>query len=499
MEKLMGNPTDYNDFTDESMELIHQWYTHYGEKFLENNPGLLSEEQRNELPFILSSFCDFCYSYHLQKPGQWTSDAVKDVCINIMPRKVMADEKFFCAIVPALYNFFDWMSLEGHLPNTETLKKTLLAVEPKVLSNSQNANNWGIGKSLMMGASAKGYDTQNFNAIRAALAHENADDLLTSATDMTRDLRKLPKQDNEISTLEDIINDLRYLTRGFPKAAVKKAIEKQKEITPLLLNMLNETDECYQSLENHDMGHLYSMSLLAQFREQSAFPLIIKLASLPEDATDMIFGDGITEDLHKMIASVYNNDLTAIQQLIENPTLCIWSRNAGLKSLLALVKAGALERNQIIHYFKELFNHPAFVDDEMAMTQLVNASCDLYPAELYDEIKAAFDRNVVDTTIVNMKWIDKTLAMGQDKALKQYLNEHYDLISDTLQEMQWWACFQDQQTENFGNKFEFHKLEKMLSNYVYDKSHPKKTKVGRNDPCPCGSNKKFKKCCLTTH
>ena len=25
---------------------------------------------------------------------------------------------------------------------------------------------------------------------------------------------------------------------------------------------------------------------------------------------------------------------------------------------------------------------------------------------------------------------------------------------------------------------------------------PPKTKVGRNDPCPCGSGKKFKKCCM---
>ena len=24
----------------------------------------------------------------------------------------------------------------------------------------------------------------------------------------------------------------------------------------------------------------------------------------------------------------------------------------------------------------------------------------------------------------------------------------------------------------------------------------KKTKVGRNDPCPCGSGKKYKQCCL---
>jgi len=24
------------------------------------------------------------------------------------------------------------------------------------------------------------------------------------------------------------------------------------------------------------------------------------------------------------------------------------------------------------------------------------------------------------------------------------------------------------------------------------------SKIGRNDPCPCGSGKKYKKCCLTT-
>ena len=27
-------------------------------------------------------------------------------------------------------------------------------------------------------------------------------------------------------------------------------------------------------------------------------------------------------------------------------------------------------------------------------------------------------------------------------------------------------------------------------------SQPKIPKVGRNDPCPCGSGKKYKKCCM---
>ena len=28
-----------------------------------------------------------------------------------------------------------------------------------------------------------------------------------------------------------------------------------------------------------------------------------------------------------------------------------------------------------------------------------------------------------------------------------------------------------------------------------DLEHSARTKIGRNDPCPCGSGKKFKKCC----
>jgi hypothetical protein len=31
---------------------------------------------------------------------------------------------------------------------------------------------------------------------------------------------------------------------------------------------------------------------------------------------------------------------------------------------------------------------------------------------------------------------------------------------------------------------------------LFRPAFPKRAKVGRNDPCPCGSGKKFKKCCI---
>ncbi len=37
--------------------------------------------------------------------------------------------------------------------------------------------------------------------------------------------------------------------------------------------------------------------------------------------------------------------------------------------------------------------------------------------------------------------------------------------------------------------------QRLMLNYFEKRNRNVKKKVGRNDPCPCGSNKKFKKCC----
>lgn len=47
-----------------------------------------------------------------------------------------------------------------------------------------------------------------------------------------------------------------------------------------------------------------------------------------------------------------------------------------------------------------------------------------------------------------------------------------------------------------GADYNEHKLD-FMSNNFFEKGTPTKVepKVGRNDPCTCGSGKKFKKCC----
>jgi uncharacterized protein YecA (UPF0149 family) len=77
----------------------------------------------------------------------------------------------------------------------------------------------------------------------------------------------------------------------------------------------------------------------------------------------------------------------------------------------------------------------------------------------------------------------------------------HHLISDVIQESAWWAAPRQQEdldtppcAEEALSKFELPR-----SRYgVEDDPEPfvrESPKIGRNDPCLCGSGKKFKKCC----
>lgn len=311
---------------------------------------------------------------------------------------------------------------------------------------------------------------------------------------------KIPKQDNEILMLEDIVDDLRYLTKGYPTAAIKAALEKQDEITPFLFEFINHALENYQQLDEFYFGHLHAMFLLAYFREKTAFPLVIQMASLPEEWPENLLGDTITEDLDRVIASLYDGNITLIQQLIENENANTWSRNAALRSLLVLIKNNKLERTWGIDYFKHLFHHTTFMYDEEAITHLVSVVSDLYPEELYDEIKNAFENGQVDTFHINMKWINFVLAKGKEKALAEFIyeNKRYDFIDDVIKHMQGWACFHERESDCEGIKDQVETyfsdlLNKLESEMPHRLEAPK---IGRNESCPCGSGKKYKKCCL---
>jgi uncharacterized protein YecA (UPF0149 family) len=275
--------------------------------------------------------------------------------------------------------------------------------------------------------------------------------------------------------IQEILAQLEYHEGHFPRKALKEAIAHKEQITPILLNILEEsTARIYDLLEEEEyMAHIYAMYLLAQFREKRAYPLIVNFFSTPGDVSMDVTADVGTGDLRRILASVYDGDDSLIKQMAENESANEFARGAALEALACLVGAGEKSREEVLQYCKMQLQSKSAKQSPFFCAEVVSVATDLYPEEIYDEIKEAFKKGLVDETVLDLDYINTKLAEGKEAVLAKLQDKRNGLIEDTIKEMEWWAGFHEPPPNQVINK----------------------KKVGRNEPCPCGSGKKYKKCC----
>lgn len=303
--------------------------------------------------------------------------------------------------------------------------------------------------------------------------------------------RKMPMETAEI------LHQFERATGKFAREAVEAAVVRKEEITPELLRILEETvDRAVQlDAEGDYMAHLYAMFLLAQFRENKAYSLVVRFASLPGELLYSLCGDFITENLGQVLASVCGGELVGIQSLIENEATDEWVRGAALSSLVTLVAAGQKSRDEIVSYFAALFRGKLVRKWSHVWDTLISYSSDLYSEELLDDIKQAYQDGLVDPGFIDLDDVKRDMAMGKDRILARSAdNPHRRLVDDTVAEMGWWACFREgsRNGANSPTRISARRQPKPGATSQIIRAEPK---IGRNERCPCGSGKKFKKCC----
>jgi hypothetical protein len=182
--------------------------------------------------------------------------------------------------------------------------------------------------------------------------------------------------------------------------------------------------------------------------------------------------------------------LSGIQSLIENDEIDEWVRGAAADSLPTLVATGVIPRTEAVAYLTELFHGKLTREPAHVWDVLVASASDLYPSELIAEIEQAYEEGLVDPRFIGFDDVEADLAAGKDRALARLAeNPSRRLVEDVEREMGWWACFREEKKT--------WRRAKPDDAWLPVASPVRRTepKPGRNDPCPCGSGKKYKKCC----
>lgn len=281
--------------------------------------------------------------------------------------------------------------------------------------------------------------------------------------------------------------------RIFPEKELEVIIANQEEAIPLLLAVLEEVrEDTAKYITNFDyFGHVYAAYLLAQFRVKEAYAPLLELFSLPGELPDQLFGDMMADASGRILASVCGGDVAPIKQMIGNEEIDEYTRAQAITALAILTLDGEIEREELMAYYKELFRT---IDNMTLLTLLINLCTDIYPEEVYEEIKEAYKNNKVDYLMIGMESVDQAMSEGKSSVLaRAKRNIHLQKIDDTIGELRNWAYFKNNSRDKH--------FDQLMNKNPGFMSQPKGTpivnepKIGRNDPCPCGSGKKYKKCC----
>lgn len=249
--------------------------------------------------------------------------------------------------------------------------------------------------------------------------------------------------------------------------------------------------------------HTFAMFLLASKREKALFPLVIRILDNPWELVDPFFGDGLTEDLARQLASVFDGDADAeaLKSIAANRELDPFLRATMIEAFVVLYRNNIVDRAFFVQQLLQLFDRLAG-DTDYAHFAVARVSVESYAEELFPRVKMVFKNELKDYDQREIKYYLERMERPREEILARfYADRHLRLISDPVEEMSWWYCFHDKDTiqdlETRGDADDLRCPD--CGSYHLDDVHEPyirtSPKVGRNEPCPCGSGKKFKKCC----
>ena len=208
------------------------------------------------------------------------------------------------------------------------------------------------------------------------------------------------------------------------------------------------------------------------------------------------------EDMHESIVAMIKDIISnAIDTYCQDPKSENWEMEALMTYLNTFIPEGTLDLTRLNSYNKKTFEDYVI----QKALEVYNAKEEAIGKEKFREIE-----RVILLMVVDRKWMDHIDAMdqlrqgiglrafGQQDPVRAYNNEGFEMFEDmnhSIKEDTVRGMFNVQPVEEIERKQVAHETSATGGEEEINKPVVKGKKIGRNDPCPCGSGKKYKNCC----
>lgn len=295
-------------------------------------------------------------------------------------------------------------------------------------------------------------------------------------------------------TPDDIMRDLaRYDI--FPKEAMAAARADREDMVPVFLDLVERlgTQDRADMQESEIIALLPVFHMLGEFKEPRAYRPLLKLLRQPSKTLDYLLGDGVTETSFRVVAGTFDGDLQPLFDFILDDAADVFARSSMMDALVMIVQLHPETRDAVADFFRHYRQHYKGENSDL-LVGWVEAIADLGLPDMEPQICATFQAGLIPKEYCGLHEVledlNAAVEAGGKPANPRYRN---GLISDAIEELSKWHGYSDAylaRQKRLGARTASPAMP-WAETFMHD-TPP----IGRNEPCPCGSGKKFKKCCL---
>jgi hypothetical protein len=352
-------------------------------------------------------------------------------------------------------------------------------------------------------------------------------------------------------TVDEILKEMND-SPGFPTEAVRACLDDPAAVTPRFLDILSRSAGTESVTEEESDALFLIVHVLAELKETRAFPSVIALLSEDEDLVEVEFGDALTETMPGILIALFDGDVAALETLIDARDANEYARGAALVAWTWCALTGAIDPDAARDRLRGWAETLADENDDLIWHEWIMAVAMLGMEDMRDAVAPRLDPSENDIPLMFLEdWDDIVAACRTPEGLAAEM-ERRDMapFTDTIGRLSQWAGFSqesrdqarrmdrfnaamaemyddpeigprmqtdpafaeemqvkamidaglspdgDPEDEAMGDPLADLDLADLLRPPPSETAHNPYRDVGRNDPCPCGSGKKFKKCCL---
>jgi hypothetical protein len=277
-----------------------------------------------------------------------------------------------------------------------------------------------------------------------------------------------------------------------PRAALKWALDHWETAAPRLVARLRAFSASPAARDEVAEGEIFFIvHLCGEMRESRAYAPLCRLIGESDAAIDFL-GDATTETLDGILINICDGDPQPLMQAIESERGDVFGRAAALEALGWLTRGRAVLSDEDMRaYLGRLRREMKPRGESFLWQSWAATAANLGYDDLRSSVASLHADGWVDPNDFGLKDFDRHVKLARDNSsgLDGFEADGVTPFENAVEALTSWT---------YGDDAAFAEADSTASGgYEYEKPYVNPLRgVGRNDPCPCGSGKKYKRCCL---